>query len=401
MLEPAALRAWVIIPARAGSKGIPAKNLQKVQGRSLIARAVAAAKSAIRIERVFVSTDDPAIAAEARRTGSEVVDRPQEISGDAASSEEALLHALDFLEQSGEDLPDIVVLVQCTSPFIRAADIDGTVACLLDVSVDTAHTVSRSHGFLWRRAAGSGAEGVNHDSSSRLRRQDRDPEFLETGAAYAMRLKRFRIEKHRFFGKTALYETPQSRAMEIDEPDDLRIARALAPTLEKAVRHAAVPSRPSAIFFDFDGVMTDDLVHLDQHGNEAVTCSRSDGLGIEMLRTAGIRMAVISKERNTVVAARCHKLLLAYQHGIDDKAGMLRTLAAEMRVDLRQAIYVGNDVTDLECMRIVGFSVAVADAHPRARAEAAMVLSSPGGHGAVRELAELILARDPESRTSG
>lgn len=392
MSKPAAARAWVVIPARGGSKGVPGKNLQEIQSESLIARAVRASKNAARVERVFVSTDDGAIAAEARRAGAEVVDRPAAIAGDTASSEDALLHALDVLERRGENLPEILVMVQCTSPFVSAADIDSTISCLLDASADTATTVARSHGFLWRRARGGGAEGINHDKRTRLRRQDREPQFQETGGVYAMRVRGFREARSRFFGKTELYEVSQSSAFEIDDPEDLAIARVLAPLIEASVHGAPIPKPLGAVVFDFDGVMTDDRVVLDQDGKEAVICSRSDGLGIEMLRAAGVRMAVVSKERNPVVAERCKKLLLEYRQGIDDKASALRALVTEMAVDPDHIVYVGNDINDLECMRMVGLAVAVADAHPRVRLEADIVLSSRGGNGAVRELAERILA---------
>lgn len=232
MTEPSVARAWAIIPARGGSKGVPGKNLRKIQDRSLVARAVAVAVNAQRIERVFVSTDDVAIAVEARRAGAEVVDRPASIAGDTASSEDALLHALDTLERGGETLPDILVFTQCTSPFVTALDIDGTIAALLASSADTAHTVAVNRGFLWRRDSHGGAEGINHDMRSRPRRQDREPDFMETGAVYVMRVAGFRAARHRFFGKTVLYEVPAIRAMEIDTPDDLILARLLAPLVE-------------------------------------------------------------------------------------------------------------------------------------------------------------------------
>jgi N-acylneuraminate cytidylyltransferase len=390
--EAVQVRAWALIPARGGSKSIPHKNLQKIRGRSLIARAVEAARAARHVERVFVSTDDSDVAAEARAAGAEVVDRPVAIAGDATSSEEALLHALHLLEQRGEALPEVLAFIQCTSPFVSAEDIDGTIDCLLETSADTAHTVVRSHGFLWRQTTTGQAEPVNHDKGVRERRQDRAPEFLETGAVYVMRVRGFRAARHRFFGETLLYEVPALRAMQIDEPDDLTVARAIAPVADPVSRAAVVPSPFVGIVFDFDGVMTDDRVVQDQSGNEAVVCSRSDGYGIEMLRRAGIPMVVLSREGNPVVAARCRKLGLVCQQGIDEKVEMVRTFAASVGGDVKGLVYLGNDVNDLECMRIVGLSVAVADAHPRLRLEADLVLSAAGGRGAVRELADIILS---------
>jgi N-acylneuraminate cytidylyltransferase len=151
--------------------------------------------------------------------------------------------------------------------------------------------------------------------------------------------------------------------------------------------------RVSAVIFDFDGVFTDNRVLTFQDGTEAVFCSRSDGMGVEMLRHAGLPMVVLSKERNPVTTARCIKLGLDVVQGIDDKVPAMTAWLAERNLDPERTIYVGNDVNDLPCMRLVGCAVAVADAHPAVLAEADVVLPEPGGNGAVRFLADAILDR--------
>lgn len=384
--------AWAIIPARGGSKGIPRKNLQMVGGRPLVVRAAEAAKGARCVARCFVSTDDSDIAAVATAAGAELIERPPELSGDTVSSEAVLLHALEALERRQERLPELMVFVQCTSPFVSAADIDGTVQALVASGSDTAHTVSAFHGFLWRRTADDRAEAVGHDAAKRLRRQDREPEFLETGAVYAMRVDGFRAAGSRFFGRTAVYDVPCSRALEIDDPEDLALARVLAPLVDGPARAAFIPSPLGGIVFDFDGVFTDNRVLVDESGAEAVWCSRSDGMGIEMLRAARVPMAVLSKERNPVVAARCRKLGLACVQGVDDKLGALHGIAESMGTEIGKLVYLGNDVNDLACLQAVGLGVAVADAHPLVCARSGLVLTSLGGRGAIRELAEIILA---------
>jgi len=384
--------AWVVIPARGGSKGIPGKNLRKVGGRTLIGRAVDASEAAARVSRVFVSTDDTAIAAEAASAGAEVIVRPSTLAGDDASSEAALLHALDTLEAVGESLPQILVLVQCTSPFVTAADIDGTIAALAVARADAAFSAAASHRFLWRIDGEAGAVGVNHDKRLRPRRQDRAAEFVETGSVYAMRVQGFRQARHRFFGRTVIHEVSASTSLEIDDPDDLAAARALAPLHRRAFRQRLIPSPLGAVLFDFDGVFTDDRVIQDDEGGESVICSRADGYGISLLHDAGIAMAVVSRERNPVVARRCEKLKLRCLQGVDDKLAAMAVYAAELSVPLSQIVFVGNDLPDIPCIEAAGLGVAVADAHPLVRAAAGLVLDRSGGMGAVRELAELILA---------
>lgn len=223
-----------VIPARGGSKGVPRKNLRRVGGIPLLARAISAARAAETIDRVVVSTDDAEIAAVAREWGAEVVERPAELSGDTASSESALLHALADLA-ARDVVVDALVFIQATSPFIDPADLDAAVDRIALDESDSVFSGVVSWGFLWRGGDGSGATaiGVNHDLRTRPRRQDRAPEYLETGAFYAMDAEGFRAAGHRFFGRVGVAVVPELHAIEIDTEEQLRIADALAPLVEQ------------------------------------------------------------------------------------------------------------------------------------------------------------------------
>ena len=156
---------------------------------------------------------------------------------------------------------------------------------------------------------------------------------------------------------------------------------------------AATPnfSRVRLLILDFDGVLTDNRVLVNEEGLEAVFCHRGDGLGLEMLRDAGLEVLVLSKERNLVVAARCRKLGLGFHQGQDEKLAVLKGLCSERSLSKEQVAYVGNDVNDLECMSWVGLAVAVADAEPVVIEAAHFVTRKRGGHGAVREVCDLLL----------
>lgn len=216
-----------VIPARGGSKGIPRKNVRPLLGKPLIAYVIEAAKACRAVGRVIVSTDDAEIAEVSRAFGAEVIPRPDAISGDEASSESALLHALDVLKETDGEDPDVLVFLQCTSPLTLPEDIDGTVAALLERGADSAMTVAPTHVFLWRNDAQGEAVGVNHDKRTRPRRQDREPEYIETGAVYAMRVGGFREARHRFFGKTVMHVVPEERRVDIDSPADLALVEAM------------------------------------------------------------------------------------------------------------------------------------------------------------------------------
>ena len=147
-----------------------------------------------------------------------------------------------------------------------------------------------------------------------------------------------------------------------------------------------------AIAFDFDGVFTDNRVFVMQNGEEAVVCDRSDGLGISLLRKSGVPLVIISTESNAVVSARAGKLKLDVQQGIDDKLPALEKWASRNGLSVSQVAFVGNDINDIECLRASGLGVVVADAYPIAVEAADLILTKNGGHGAVREFADLWLA---------
>jgi N-acylneuraminate cytidylyltransferase len=380
-----------VIPARGGSTGIPGKNLTRVGGVPLVARAIAAARRVREIDRVVVSTDDADIAAVAVEHGAEVITRPAAISGDEASSESALLHALDVLTERGVDV-EVLAFLQATSPFIDSGALREAVDVVVSGRHDSVFAATETHGFLWRRSPEGEAVAVNHEAATRQRRQDREPEFLETGAFYVMRSAAFRRTRHRFCGSVGLVVVPGEGAMEIDDVWQLEAARALAPLLERPT-----PIDVDAVVTDFDGVHTDDTASVDQDGTESVRVSRSDGMGVKLLRRAGIPVLILSTEQNPVVAARARKLSVEVRHGVDDKASALREWAAASGIPLGRIAYLGNDVNDLGCLALVGWPVAVADANPLVRASARAVTTAPGGHGAVRELAERVLEARAQS----
>ncbi|WP_210578070.1 N-acylneuraminate cytidylyltransferase [Streptomyces sp. GESEQ-4] len=396
-------RVLAVIPARGGSKGVPAKNLAPVGGVPLVARAVRECRAARLVTDVVVSTDDQAIAAAARQAGAEVVLRPAAIAGDTATSEAAVLHAMDAHEALHGSSVDVVMLVQCTSPFLAREDVDGVAAAILDNGADTAVTVAAFHGFIWRdgdEGAEDGGHGVNHDKSFRPRRQDRPQDFLETGAAYAMDAAGFRKHQHRFFGRTELVRTDPARVLEIDDHHELARARALAPLFD-ADRPGALPTAADidAVVLDFDGTQTDDRVLIDSDGKEFVSVHRGDGLGIAALRKSGLKMLILSTEQNPVVAARARKLQIPVLHGIDRKDLALKQWCEEQGIAPERVLYVGNDVNDLPCFALVGWPVAVASAHDVVRGAARAVTTIPGGDGAIREIASWILGPSLDSLT--
>jgi len=146
-----------------------------------------------------------------------------------------------------------------------------------------------------------------------------------------------------------------------------------------------------ALLFDFDGVLTDNRVLVFSDGTEAVVCNRADGLAFDHFRAAGLPAFIVSTETNPVVRARGAKLQVPVLDSVTDKAAAVRELCTANDFAPERLMFIGNDINDLPAMEIVGYSVAVADAHPAAIAAARHVLARNGGEGVARELMESVI----------
>lgn len=425
MTDHARPEALAIIPARGGSQGIPRKNVKPLCGRPLIAWTIDAARDASSVDRIVVSTDDDEIADVSRGCGAEVVRRPPDLAGPLASSESALLHVLAFLRSETEGSrahayqPEVVVFLQCTSPLTMPEDIDGTARLVLQGGYDSAVTMAPFHGFVWREGTEGQMEGVNHDASRRLMRQQRDPEYLEVGAVYAMRTPGLLHHGFRFFGRTGRYLLPALRAFEIDESGDWERAELLmqlsgkvgrlgdgrrgsfggvdVPETEPVPRHRSRPfPRVQAVVTDFDGVLTDNRVQVDQEGREAVVCHRGDGWGVSLLKRAGIEVACISTEANPVVRVRCQKLGIPFWQGQDDKLAALKAFLQQTGIAAERCAYIGNDTNDKGCLQYAGLAIVPRDAAPEVVPLADWQTRAAGGEGVLREVASRILANQAE-----
>jgi len=143
-------------------------------------------------------------------------------------------------------------------------------------------------------------------------------------------------------------------------------------------------------FFDFDGVFTNNQVIVDSAGIEAVVCWRSDGLGLSKLREIGFFHQIISTETNKVVSVRAKKLGVECSYGVNNKLEKMYEILKLRNLSLDQAIYVGNDINDLDCLEVVAVPIIVADAHTDVLRDGFFKTSLCGGAGAVREVCDLI-----------
>jgi 3-deoxy-D-manno-octulosonate 8-phosphate phosphatase (KDO 8-P phosphatase) len=143
--------------------------------------------------------------------------------------------------------------------------------------------------------------------------------------------------------------------------------------------------------FDFDGVLTNNLVHLDIQGNEWVSCSRADGLAFDALRKLNQTVYILSTEKNQVVTARANKLQIPVIQGVTDKSDSIRELADKENFNLDKVLYIGNDLNDYYAMKLCGFTVCPSDSHRKIASVSNVILKTAGGNGVVRELLEEVL----------
>ena len=398
-----------LIPARGGSKGIPRKNIRNFAGYPLIAWSIAAAKQSNLVTRIIVSTDDEEIAAVAREWGAETpFIRPAELAQDKTTDLPVFEHALKWLEDVEAYRPEIIVQLRPTSPIRPAGMVDAAVQTLLDhPDADCVRGVvsaGQNPFKMWRFTGDEKpltplltVDGIAEPYNAP--RQILPPVYWQTGHIDAIRIATI-SEKKSLTGDVIypLVIDPKY-TVDIDNLSDWVKYEAVIysglDVVSPGKARRTMPGIVRMIICDFDGVVTDNLVLTDENGKETVSASRSDSMHINTLREKGVEVMILSSEPNPVVKARAKKMGVEAIHGVGmkDKGRVMREVLEQKKIRAEDVIYIGNDLNDLPCFEIAGWSVAVADAYPEVIRAADYVLTKNGGQGAVRELCELVLQK--------
>ncbi|MBI9043057.1 MAG: acylneuraminate cytidylyltransferase [Anaerolineaceae bacterium] len=398
-----------IIPARGGSKGIPGKNIRNFSGFPLLAYSIAAGLQSKLVSRVIVSTDDVEIAAVAREYGAETpFMRPSEFAADHSLDFPVFEHALEWLEKNEGYIPDIVVQLRPTSPVRPRKLVDEAVALLIDhPEADSVRGIvpsGENPHKMWRINAVTGemqqllsVEGIAEPYNAP--RQILPSVYWQTGHIDAIRGMTIRKKKSMSGDIIFPIIIDKDFTVDIDNLSDWDRAEWLVNTkaLDMVVPQGRVrkfPQNVELLVLDFDGVLTDNRVWVNQEGVETVAANRGDGMGIRLLKEAGKQVMVISTEENPVVAARCRKMKIPVMQGIYDKATVLNAYLTEHAINPDGVVFMGNDVNDTPCFPLVSFAVVPADAEPEAKRKADLILQRNGGYGVVRELCDLIIKNE-------
>ncbi len=222
-----------IIPARGGSKGVKGKNIRPFAGKPLVVHSIEQALNVPRIDRVVVTTDNDQIAEIAKAAGAEIIKRPVEISGDTATSESAIAHAIDHMAVTGTD-PQTIVFLQATSPIRPVNAIAEALNTFAQGQYDSLLSISPTHRFFWKIR---GDEAVaEYDYVNRPRRQDITPEncrYVENGSLYIFSADHFRNTSNRLGGRIGYVIFDQEYSYEIDTETDFEILEKIA----EKIRH--------------------------------------------------------------------------------------------------------------------------------------------------------------------
>lgn len=401
-------KVLTIIPARGGSKGIPRKNIIKLNNYPLISYSIEASLSAKLVTRTIVSTDDEEISAVSRKYGAEVPFlRPPEFARDNTPDLPVFKHALNWLKENEGYVPDYIVQLRPTSPLRPVNCVDEAVQLLFDNpdadSVRSVMVAGQNPYKMWKINEKFMAPILKSEFKEpyNMPRQKLPITYWQTGHIDVFRYKTVE-EQNSLTGRNILsYEINPRYSIDIDTMEDLDLTKWKLKSQKLSVVKPELKivslEKIEMAVFDFDGVFTDDKVLVSENGLESVVCSRGDGMGIERLKKIGIKIAVISKEKNKVASVRCEKLGIPCYYGIENKKMLLSNIIDKENILMENVVFVGNDVNDVECIKASGVGVAVGNAVEEVKNAADIVLENNGGDLAVREICELLI----NSKTKG
>ncbi len=372
------------IPLRAGSKGIPGKNKKKLLGRPLFCWSLGAA-IASDLSHIYVYTDDKDIISfihkEYHWTDKiTAVHRPEANATDTASTEQAML---DFIDEVQPDF-DLFCLLQATSPFTNASDIN---ACMREIKngKDSALSVVKTHHFTWHQ------DGTpqNYDVFNRPRRQDFDGLLIENGAVYATTKSALEQSRNRISGSIATVLMSEESLTEIDTLHDWDVVEM---TLSQKLKQNKQPAPITHLVLDVDGVFTDGCVYYGSDGELMKKFDMRDGMGLEILRQNNVEVTVMTSENSEIVASRMKKLQIDHTYlGVKDKYSLLQRICHDQNIDFSNLAYIGDDVNDLANICAVGWSFTPQNATREVKAHADVILASDSANGAIREVCEFVM----------
>ena len=381
------------IPVRGGSKSIPLKNIKMICGKPLVYWTIKAACECNYINKVYVATDNSIIAntinsfkVECRDfiDKLEVIGRSEESATDTASTEFAML---EFAEKY---YFDNIVLIQATSPLLSSGDLTNGFKIFANDDVDSVISVVRQKRFNWQVKNDGFVCPTNYNIYRRPRRQEFDGYFVENGAFYISSKKALLESKNRISGNIKAVEMCEESFWEIDEPSDWLIIEQL---LKK--KNTKSFSDIKMVLTDCDGCLTDGGMYYSENDDEIKKFNTRDGMAFQILKEHNIFTGIITGENVSLVQRRADKMKLDILIlGCKNKAAKIKEIANKYNISLKNILYIGDDVNDIEALNIVGVSCCPNDAVDKVRSMVDYISPCNGGHGVIRNIVDLMFIED-------
>ena len=351
------------IPARGGSKSIPLKNIKPICGKPLIYWTT---RAACEHDKVVI------------------IGRSAESASDTASTESAMLEFAEKYEF------DNIVLIQATSPLLQSIDLNHGFETYNTKGTDSVLSVVLQKRFTWKREKKGNVQPMNYDVFHRPRRQEFDGYYVENGAFYITSRKNLLMSQNRISGNIKAVVMNQDSFFEVDEPSDWTIIEML---MEKNGIIEKVDIPEIRLFLsDCDGCLTDGGMYYSEYGDELKKFNTKDGMGFQLLREKGILTGIITSENVELNRRRANKMKLdIFESGCKDKVQIVRQICEESGINLSNVCYIGDDLNDIELIKLVGYGCTPADSIPMVKKAAKYVTRARGGEGVIREVAEQII----------
>jgi YrbI family 3-deoxy-D-manno-octulosonate 8-phosphate phosphatase len=371
------------IPVRGGSKSIPKKNIKLFNEKPLVYWTAKAVQDSNSIEKCIIATDCDEIASTVQSfnfSKLEVFKRSAENASDSASTESVML---EFLKSSDLKASDLFCLLQATSPLTTGDDLDKAFKQLEEEKADSLLSGTITKRFFWNLDG----TPLNYEYSNRPRRQDFEGTFMENGAFYINSINNIKSNQNRLSGKISLYIQDESKSIELDEPEDWKLAEEKAPPV--------IDNEVKLFISDVDGVMTDGGMYYSQSGDEMKKFNTIDGMGFEIIRSQGIKTAIITSEDTEIVKRRAEKLKVDFLVQGKRDGGKLESankICTELGIGIENVAYIGDDINCKELLQKAGIKACPSSARKVIKSISGInIMKAKGGEGCVREFVEMVL----------
>ena len=376
------------IPAYRG-KSIPLRNIKEMAGEPLVYWTAKAANDCNFIDKIYVGTDSLAIKNVVEKLYLKkvvVIEQSAGTVADNAFTESAMV------EFAGNYEFDNIVLIQATSPLLTSKDLDNGFELYNMEGTDSVLSVVRQKCFQWEIGQDGYANPMNYDYQNRPRRQDFGGYLVENGAFYITSRKALLNTQNYLSGHIRICEMDEATYFEIDELSDWEIIEKQLHERIKGIRNNERISQIKMFLTDCDGCLTDGGMCYSENGDELKKFNTKDGMGLRLLRENGIITGIITGEDRRLNQKRAEKLNVdeIFQN-VKDKVAVIKQLCDKYHILPENVAYVGDDINDTEAIRYVGYGCCVNDAHSTVKKYADYVTEKNGGHGAVREIIDMIL----------